>query len=81
MLLFLTIQRQRCIKILCPKDPEFYTPLALNCQKGQHLPAPEVYKNQSPILVSLISTLLGNFPGNLGDRFLSSAGAGIVLTL
>ena len=25
---------QRCIKILCPKDPEFYTPLALNCEKG-----------------------------------------------
>ena len=34
---FLTIQRQRCIKVL------------LNCQNGQHLPAPEVYKNQSPI--------------------------------
>ena len=45
----LTIQRQRCIKMLCPKDPEFYTPLALNCQKGQHLPALEVYENQSPI--------------------------------
>ena len=45
---FLTSQRQRCIKILCPKDPEFHTPLALNCQKGQHLPALEVYKNQSP---------------------------------
>ena len=45
-----TIQRQRCIKILCPKDPEFYTPLALNCPKGQHLPAPEVYKNQSPMM-------------------------------
>ena len=29
-----------------PKDPEFYTPLALNCQKGQHLPALEVYKKQ-----------------------------------
>ena len=41
---FLTIQRQRCIKILCPKDPEFETPLALNCQKGQLLPAPEVKK-------------------------------------
>ena len=28
------------MKFLCPKDPEFYTPLALNCQKGhtsQHL--------------------------------------------
>ena len=34
LLPFLTIQRQRCIKILCPKDPEFYTPLALTCQKG-----------------------------------------------
>ena len=45
---FSTIQRQRCIKILCPKDPEFYTLLALNCQKGEHLPAPEVYKKQSP---------------------------------
>ena len=40
------------IKILCPKDPEFYAPLALSCQKGQHLPAPEVYKNQSPKLIS-----------------------------
>ena len=38
-----------CIKMLCPQDPEFYTPLALNCQKGQHLPAPEVCKNQSSI--------------------------------
>ena len=28
---------------------EWYTPLALNCQKGQHLPTLEVYKNQSPI--------------------------------
>ena len=61
---FLTIQRQRCIKMLCPKDPEFYTPLALNCQKGQHLPALEVYKYQSPR------------KRLLGDRFLSSAGAG-----
>ena len=45
---FWAIQRQWCIKILCPKDPEFYTPLALNSQKGQHLPALKVYKNQSP---------------------------------
>ena len=45
---FLTIQRQWCIKILCPEDPDFYTPLALNCHKGLHLPALEVYKNQSP---------------------------------
>ena len=51
MLLILTIQRQRCIKILCPKDPELHTALALSCQKGQHLPALEVYKNQSPKII------------------------------
>ena len=45
---FWTIQHQRCIKIMCANDPEFYTPLALNCAKGQHLPAPEVYNYQSP---------------------------------
>ena len=36
------------MKFLFLKDPKFYTPLALNCQKGQHLPELEVYKNQSP---------------------------------
>ena len=46
---FCRSQRQRCIKILSPKDPEFYTPLALKTAKGQHLPALEVYKNQSLI--------------------------------
>ena len=45
---FCRFQRQRCIKILCPKDPDFYTPLALKTAKGQHLPALEVYKNPSP---------------------------------
>ena len=45
---FCRFQRQWCIKILCPKDPDFYTPLALKKAKGQHLPALEVYKNQSP---------------------------------
>ena len=45
---FCRFQRQRCIKILCPKDPDFYTPLALKTAKGQHLPALVVYKNQSP---------------------------------
>ena len=45
----MTIQHQWCIKILFPKDPEFHTPLALNCQKAQPLSALEVYKNQSPI--------------------------------
>ena len=48
LLLFLTIQRQRCIKILCPRDPEFYTPLALNSRERQRPPALEVYKNQFP---------------------------------
>ena len=58
---FLTIQHQRCIKILCPKDPEFYTPLALNCQEGQHLPALEVYKNQSPMFGDSLDLLHGSF--------------------
>ena len=47
MLPFCCFQRQRCIEILCPKDPDFYTPLVLKTAKGQHLPALEVYKNQS----------------------------------
>ena len=51
---FLAFQRQWCTKILCPKDPEFYTPLELNCQEERQLPALEVYKNQSP-------TIFGNF--------------------
>ena len=45
---FCRFQRQRCTKILCPKDPHFYTPLALRTAKGQHLPALVAYKNQSP---------------------------------
>ena len=49
---FCRFQRQRCIKILCPKDPDFYTPLALKTAKGQHLPALVVYKNPSPIFLS-----------------------------
>ena len=28
---------ERCMKILCPKDPEFYAPLALKCKKGSTL--------------------------------------------
>ena len=36
---FCRFQRQRCIKILCPEDPDFYTPLGLKTAKGQHLPA------------------------------------------
>ena len=41
---FLTIRRQRCIKFGVLREQDFYTPLALNCQKGQHLSALEVYK-------------------------------------
>ena len=55
MLPFCRFQRQWCIKILCPKDPDFYTPLALKMAKGQHLPALVVYKNQSPILAQFYS--------------------------
>ena len=50
---FCRFQRQRCIKILCPKDPDFYTPLALKTAKGKHLPALEVYKIQSPMYVCM----------------------------
>ena len=46
---FLTIQRKRCIKLRVLRAQDFFTPLPLNCQKGQHLPAPVVYKNQSPL--------------------------------
>ena len=34
--------------ILCPKDPDFHTPLALKTAKRQHLPAPEEYKISLP---------------------------------
>ena len=44
----LTIQHQRCIKFRVLRGGNFYTPLPLNCQKGQRLAALEVYKNQSP---------------------------------
>ena len=33
--------------------PWFYTPLALNCQKGQHLPALVAYQKQSPNCMAL----------------------------
>ena len=46
----LTIQSQRCIKlgVLRAQDFHIYTSQALNWQEEQHLPALEVYKNQSP---------------------------------
>ena len=60
---FLTIQRQRYIKSRVLRVQDFYTPLALNCEKGQHLPALEVYKSQSPTKVTFITAfeLLWNF--------------------
>ena len=45
---FCRFQRQRCMKIRALRAQDFYTPLALKTAKGQHLPALEVYKNQSP---------------------------------
>ena len=49
---FCRFQRQRCIKIRVLRAQDFYTPLALKTAKGQHLPALEVYKSQSPNLPS-----------------------------
>ena len=69
---FLTSQRQRCIKFRVLRAQDFYTPLPLNCQKGKHLPALVVYKNQSPIL-PLFHESLAN-----GDaRFWCAQGQGI----
>ena len=45
---FLIIQRQRCVKFRVLRAQDFYILLALNYQQGQHLPALEVYKKQSP---------------------------------
>ena len=45
----LPIQRQQCIKFRVLRAQDFYAPLAQNCAKRQHLPAPKMYKNQSPI--------------------------------
>ena len=58
-------ERQRCIKILCTKDPDFSTPLALQTAKGQHLSALVVYKNQSPnfpLPTLICHVLLADFP-------------------
>ena len=50
---FCRFERQRCIKIRVLRAQDFYTPLALKTAKRQHLPALEVYKNQSPIFSQL----------------------------
>ena len=42
------IQHQWCIKFRVLRAEDFYTLLALNGKK-EHLPALEMYKNQSPI--------------------------------
>ena len=55
VLSFCCFQRQRCIKILCPKDPDFYTPLALKTAKGQHLPALVNAHSSTPTPVFLTS--------------------------
>ena len=49
----LPFSAQRCIKIRVLRAQDFYTPLALKSAKGQHFPALEVYKNQSPIFAKL----------------------------
>ena len=63
---FLTIQRQRSIKFRVLGTEDFYAPLGLKCQKGHHLPALDVYKNQSPRRLggaALVKTSTGNnFP-------------------
>ena len=62
---FFTIQRQQCIKFRVLRAQDFYTPLALNCQKGQHLPALEVFQNQSPTCLSwktLVERVLSTAP-------------------
>ena len=41
-------QHQQCIKIRVLRAQDVDTPLSLNGKKGQHLPALEVHKNQSP---------------------------------
>ena len=46
---FCIFRRQRCIKIRVLRAQDFYTPLALKTAKGQHLPALEVSKHQSPM--------------------------------
>ena len=74
---FCRFQRQRCIKVLYPKDPDFYTPLALKMAKGQRLPALEVYKNQSPnigyktdpVTTEILCASRGSPPNSWGNEW------------
>ena len=68
VLLFLTIQRQRCMKILCPKDPEFYTPLVLTCQKRSAPPS------TGGVLKSVLPSM-GCFPGDFQEAKRPLSGA------
>ena len=42
------VQRQHRLRILCLKDSELFTVLALNCKEGSTLSVLEVYANQVP---------------------------------
>ena len=72
LLPFLKIQRQRRIKFRVLRAQDLYTPLALICQKGQHLPAPEVYKNQSPCSVNYYCFFCLDFSQSLETFFNST---------
>ena len=65
----LTIQSQRSIRYRVLGSHHFYTPLPLNCQKGQHFPALVVYKNPSPKnnFLGMKSPILGMASQNLSN--------------
>ena len=79
---FCRFQCQRCIKVRILRAQDFYTPLALKTAKGQHLPALEVYKNQSPIsgsagrlcgMFHIVESLLKNCSAFRPCKFFSHA--------
>ena len=53
---FFTIQRQRCIRILCPKDPDFYTLLA-RCIVKRAAPSSTGGVQRSVPVLDLVSQL------------------------
>ena len=83
MLPFLTIQRQRCIKFRVLREEDFYTPLALNYQKGQHLrdrllSSAGTGKNCTlSIRFPDPSPVLDKNRAPMGPEILSSTGAGV----
>ena len=72
---FCRFQHQWCLKILCPRDPDFYTPLALKTAKGQHLPAQVVHENQSPNFRAPSPLLFFEFFGIVQKVFSEKASA------